>query len=226
LSYLKTIEHEDFCIVHIEFLMFKIAIIGAGNVGAALGKGWLNAGKDVVFGVRDSQSPKTQKVLTIIPEAKVKSISEAAFDAEVIVITTPPEAILELLPHLGDLTKKVVIDTTNSVKARPEPFATAYHAIKEIAKAEDVVKCFNSTGFENMLNPTYQENGIDMFAAGNSKKAKQVAEQLAKEIGFATCYDFGGDDKVELLEKFALSWINLAILQGYGRNLAFKLLKR
>ena len=83
-----------------------------------------------------------------------------------------------------------------------------------------------TTGFENMLNPIYHGEGIDMFAAGNSVRAKQVAEQLAKDLGFATCYDFGGDDKVELLEKFALSWINIAIIQGHGRNLAFKLVKR
>jgi predicted dinucleotide-binding enzyme len=206
--------------------MLKIAIIGAGNVGSALGKSWLMARHNVVFGVRDPQSSKTQKALAIIPGVNVLSIADAAKNADVIVITTPPEAILELLPHLGDITNKVVIDTTNSVRTRPEPFATAYHAIKEITKAEDVVKCFNSTGFENMLNPIYHGEGIDMFAAGNSKKAKQIAQQLAIDIGFATCYDFGGDDKVELLEKFALSWINIAILQGHGRNLAFKLLKR
>lgn len=206
--------------------MFKIAIIGAGNVGAALGKGWHKAGHEVGFGVRDPQSPKTQKALAIIPDTKINSIAQAAKNAEVIVITTPPEAILELIPHLGDLSTKIVIDTTNSVRTRPEPFATALHAVKEITKAEDVVKCFNSTGFENMQNPVYHGEGIDMFAAGSSKKAKQVAEQLAKDIGFATCYDFGGDDKVELLEKFALSWINIAILQGHGRNLAFRVVKR
>lgn len=206
--------------------MQKIAIIGAGNVGSALGKGWVKAGHEVVFGVRDPASPKSKKALAFIPDAKVDTITNASKYADVIVITTPPEAVLELIPALGDVTNKIIIDTTNSVRTKPEPFATAYHAIKEITKAPDVVKCFNSTGFENMLNPIYQGEGIDMFAAGNSVKAKQVAEQLAKDIGFATCYDFGGDDKVELLEKFALSWINIAIIQGHGRNLAFKLLKR
>jgi 8-hydroxy-5-deazaflavin:NADPH oxidoreductase len=206
--------------------MFKIAIIGAGNVGSALGNGWIKAGHQVVFGVRDPQSAKTQKALSLIPEAKTQTITEASKNAGIIVITTPPEAVIELIPHLGDLTNKIVIDTTNSVRTRPEPYATAYQAIKEITKAADVVKCFNSTGFENMLNPIYHGEGIDMFAAGDSIKAKKVAEQLAKDLGFATCYDFGGDDKVELLEKFALSWINLAIMQGHGRNLAFKLLRR
>ncbi|MEY4931217.1 MAG: hypothetical protein RI909_1941 [Bacteroidota bacterium] len=204
----------------------KIAIIGSGNVGSALGKGWLNAGHEVTFGVRDPQSSKTQKALAFIPEAKVKTITQASMNADVIVITTPPEAVLELIPQLGDVSNKVIIDTTNSIRTRPEPYATAYDAIKEITKTQDMVKCFNSTGFENMLNPNYGGEGIDMFAAGNSKKAKQVAEQLAKDLGFATCYDFGGDDKVELLEKFALSWINLAIMQGHGRNHAFTLVKR
>ena len=164
--------------------------------------------------------------MLLIPGAKTLAISEAAKSADVVVITTPPEAVLELIPLLGDLSNKVIIDTTNSVRTKPEPYATAYHAIKEITRAQDIVKCFNSTGYENMSDPKYQGGGIDMFAAGNSAKAKQVAGQLAKDLGFATCYDFGGDDKVELLEKFALSWINLAIMQGHGRNLAFKLVKR
>ncbi len=206
--------------------MFTIAIIGAGNVGSALGKGWLKAGHNVVFGVRDPQSAKTKKAMSLIPGAKTLAISDAAKHANVLVITTPPEAVLELIPFLGDLTNKVIIDTTNSVRTRPEPFATAYHAIKEMTKTQDMVKCFNSTGYENMSDPIYHGEGIDMFAAGNSVRAKQVAEQLAKDLGFATCYDFGGDDKVELLEKFALSWINLAIMQGHGRNLAFKLVRR
>jgi predicted dinucleotide-binding enzyme len=48
----------------------------------------------------------------------------------------------------------------------------------------DVVKCFNNTGFENVFNPIYSGNGIDMFIAGNSEKGIEIATQLAKEIGF------------------------------------------
>ena len=31
----------------------KIAVLGAGNIGGTLGKKWLAAGHEVVFGVRD-----------------------------------------------------------------------------------------------------------------------------------------------------------------------------
>ena len=36
----------------------KIAIIGVGNVGGALGKGWAKNGHQVVFGVRNASEPK------------------------------------------------------------------------------------------------------------------------------------------------------------------------
>lgn len=77
-----------------------------------------------------------------------------------------------------------------------------------------------------MLNPFYGGVAIDMFMAGDSERAKATAAQLATDAGFGACIDFGKSDKVELLEKFALSWINLAIMQGHGRNIAFKLVKR
>jgi hypothetical protein len=65
-----------------------------------------------------------------------------------------------------------------------------------------------------------------MFMAGDCEKAKAVALQLSLDASFAKCLDFGKSDKVELLEKLVLSWINLAIMQGHGRNIAFKLVKR
>lgn len=36
----------------------RIAIIGAGNVGSALARGWSAAGEKVVFGVPDPADPK------------------------------------------------------------------------------------------------------------------------------------------------------------------------
>jgi hypothetical protein len=58
------------------------------------------------------------------------------------------------------------------------------------------------------------------------REAKEIAKRLSLDAGFAECHDFGGDDKVELLEQFALCWINLAIIQKQGRNIAFKLVRR
>lgn len=186
----------------------------------------IKAGNSVSFGVRDAQSAKVQKAVNT-PGASILSIEEAAKNADAILISTPPDIIVSLVPQLGDVKNKIIIDATNSVRTRPEPYATAYHAIKALTVSEKVVKCFNTTGFENMANPVYPAFGaIDMFCAGSDAASKAIVQQLAKDIGFAECWDFGGDDKVELLEKFALSWINLAIMQGHGRNIAFKVIRR
>ena len=204
----------------------KIAIIGTGNVGGALAQRLIKAGHTVLMGAKFPLSDKSVQLATKIGEDRFAAIENASGQSEVIIITTPPDAVLKIIPQLGNLEGKTVIDATNSVRIKPDPYPTAYHAIKAISQSDAVVKCFNTTGFENMLNPIYNDEGIDMFCAGNHNASKQIAGQLAKDIGFASCYDFGGDDQVELLEKLALSWINLAIIQGEGRGIAFKVVRR
>lgn len=202
----------------------NIAIIGTGNVGGALAANWSRKGHTINLGVKDSSHFKGMDLLKNT-NTQAFSVQEAIARSEVILIATPPTAIFDIMAQLGDVKGKTIIDASNSVRQAPEPYKTVYHCLIDKTNAE-VVKCFNSTGFENMLNPVYNNEGIDMFMAGDSQKAKEVASQLAADAGFGSCIDFGKSDKVELLEKFALTWINLAIMQGHGRNMAFKVIKR
>jgi predicted dinucleotide-binding enzyme len=203
----------------------NIAIIGSGNVGGALAQQWIKAGHNVLIGAKFPLSEKNIKLATLIGEDRFATIENAVNQCEVILIATPPAAIFEVIEQMGNVTYKIIIDATNSIMKSPEPYKTVYHFLAATTQAA-IVKCFNSTGFENMLNPIYDGQGIDMFMAGDSEKAKLVAKELALDCGFATCIDFGKADKVELLEKFALSWINLAIMQGNGRTMAFKIVRR
>ena len=201
-----------------------IAIIGTGNVGSALATQWANVGHPIFLGVRDVDSFKG-KALLENPNTTVHSIQQAVEKAEVILVATPPQIAESLAATFGDCTGKIIIDASNAIRGKPGNFPTAYHAFQAMTKAE-VVKCFNSTGFENMNNPRYGGTAIDMFMAGDSEKAKGVATILSKDAGFAECYDFGQADRVQLLEQFALAWINLAIFQGHGRGIGFKVLRR
>jgi len=202
----------------------NIAIIGTGNIGGALATKWALKGHTIFLGVNNQNQFKGRELLNN-QNTSVSSISEAVSKSEVVLIAIPPTAIFEVLPQLNNVAGKIVIDATNAVRQSPEPYKTVYHCLMEKTEG-DVVKCFNSTGFENILNPTYQGKGIDMFMAGESDLAKKVVSQLALDAGFGSCIDFGKSDKVELLEKFALCWINLAIMQGQGRDIAFKLVRR
>jgi 8-hydroxy-5-deazaflavin:NADPH oxidoreductase len=222
------LEAKHFCVfrqmIDQKNIYMNIAIIGTGNVGGALATQWAQKGHSIFLGVKDTAQFKGKELLKN-QNTTVQSIAEAVANAEVILIATPPTAIFDIIDQLGDVSDKTIIDATNAVAQKPEPYPTVYHALVDRTQA-DCVKCFNSTGFENMLNPDYNGVAIDMFMAGDSEKAKQIATQLALDAGFGSCIDFGKSDKVELLEKFAFAWINLAILQGNGRNMAFKVLKR
>lgn len=204
----------------------NIAIIGTGNVGGALASKWAHAGHQIHLGVRDQSNFKGQNLLEN-PNTNVHSIHEAVELSEVILVATPAMTAVEVAQSLGNTKGKVIIDSMNIVMGRgPEGYSNTADAVKEHGGGGDVVKCFNTTGYNNMLNPVYDDTTLDVFVAGNSSHAKAICQSLARDAGFAECYDVGGDDRFELMEKFAFFWINLAMMQGHGREMGFKLLKR
>jgi predicted dinucleotide-binding enzyme len=205
----------------------KIAIIGSGNVGGALAQKFIKAGHTVLIGAKLPLSDKSIKLATQIGEDRFTSIENAVRQCDVIVLATPAPMAAEVAQSLGDTTGKVIIDTMNVVMGRgPAGFSNTSDAILANTATQEVVKCFNTTGFNNMLDPQYGEFAIDAFVAGDSEKGKAIASQLALDAGFGACYDVGGNDKFQLMEQFAFFWINLAMLKGQGRDIGFKLLKR
>ncbi|MBL8119868.1 MAG: NAD(P)-binding domain-containing protein, partial [Anaerolineae bacterium] len=72
----------------------RIGIIGAGNIGGTLGKAWSDRGHEVVFGVRDPHSPKTQKALNETGgQVQAVRFEDAAAFGEVLVLAVPWAAV-------------------------------------------------------------------------------------------------------------------------------------
>jgi len=204
----------------------KIAIIGTGNVGGALATKWSMKGHAILLGTRDPQQFKGKELLKN-PETGVYTVEEAVRQSEGILLATPAPAAAEVARSLGDTTGKIIIDAMNVVMGRgPEGFFNTADAILANTDTQKVIKCFNTTGYNNMENTVYNGVPLDAFMAGNDKDAKAIVRQLALDAGFAECYDVGGNDKFFLMEQFAFFWINLAMMQGQGREIGFKLLRR
>ncbi|MEL6672488.1 MAG: NAD(P)-binding domain-containing protein [Bacteroidota bacterium] len=204
----------------------KIAIIGVGNVGGALATKWAAAGHQIFLGTRHFPNLKRED-LRQNPRTTVHPIAEAVSLAEVILLATPAMATIPLLQQMGDTSGKVIIDAMNIIRGRgPEGFTNTAEAILAHTQTEEVVKCFNTTGYNNMVNPQYEGGAIDMFVCGDSLRGKAMARELALDAGFAECYDVGGNAQFDLMEQFALFWINLAVFQGVGRGVGFKLFRR
>lgn len=204
----------------------NVGIIGTGNVGGALALRLADAGHKVVLGVRDVNNFKGKELLGSKKLITAKTITDAVSESDVIIIAATPASVKSISEMMGDVSGKVIIDAMNSVFGSPESYSNTTEALLDLTNCADIVKCFNTTGFENMADTKYGNAKIDMFMAGDSKKGKDVARKLSEDIGYESCYDFGGNDKFQLIEQFAMCWINLAIMQGYGRNIAFKVLTR
>lgn len=209
----------------------KIAMIGAGNVGGTLGKGWAKAGHDVVFGVRDPSDPKLKDLLAAAGgRAKTASVKEAAGTSDVIALTVPWDAAQEALKNAGNLNGKILLDCTNPLK--PDLSGLTHgnttsggEQVAAWAPGARVVKIFNTTGFGNMANPHYAEGVSMMLYCGDDPAAKHVAAKLATDLGFEA-YDAGPLTEARLLEPLALAWIHLAVFQKLGTDFAFRLVKR
>jgi NADPH-dependent F420 reductase len=208
----------------------KIAVIGTGHVGGALGIGWARAGHEVTFGARDStHSDVAELVAQTGGKAKVSSIGDAAAVAEVVALAVPWGAVADVLQEIqAALAQKLLIDCTNPATTFPavdHSAGSGGEQVAGLAKGARVVKAFKTTGFENMFDPRYGNESVTMFYAGDDSAAKRVVHRLAKDLGFDPV-DAGGLQQAHALEVLASFWGTLAYTQKMGRNIGFRLLRR
>jgi hypothetical protein len=201
----------------------NIAILGAGNVGATLGKRFAEQGHTVSFGV-----PNPQKYADSDLPGTVSSVAEAAQTAEILLLAAPYNAVEQVIKECGELRGKILIDATNPLVKTEKGLALSVgfstsgaEKIAALAPDARLVKCFNQTGFGNMAEPRQSV----MFVCGDDAAANKTVRQLAAEIGF-DAISIGTLDKARLLEPLAMLWIHLSMTTPLQRDFAFGLLRR
>jgi NADPH-dependent F420 reductase len=215
----------------------KIAIIGAGNLGGALGKAWAKAGHYIIFGVRNPGQGKTQPPLAEIGVgATSMTLPDAARSSDIIVLATPWPAVPDAINAMGDLRGKVLIDGTNPLSLNGDgslslslgSTTSGAEEVARLATGAKVVKAFNTYGFENFADSAYPGYGDlkpAMFVCSDEDDAKEIAVQLAKDLGFEAV-DTGGLGMARSLEPLALLWIRLAMRRGRNPNFTWGMMKR
>ncbi len=135
----------------------KIAVIGAGNVGRALGEAWVRKGHDVVYGVRDPENPKYKEA-----GARAKPTKDAAASADVVVLATPWHATEEVCRELEGLKGKIVLDCTNPLTMGPDGLELALgfsqsggEGVQNWGSGASVFKTLNQVGFEVMAEASH-----------------------------------------------------------------------
>ena len=209
----------------------KIAIVGTGGVGAALGVRWGEAGHEIAYG---SRAPESEKVAQLVTKSGLNGFAaaprEAIAGADVILLAVPWPGARETISQLGDLTGRTLIDCTNPLLSDLSGIElghviSAGEQIAAWAPGANVVKAFNTASVKVMLNPQFGEHRATMFYCGDDAAAKLSVRQLIEQIGFEPV-DAGSLTSSRYLEPLAMLYIHLAFRQGFGSNCAFKIMRR
>jgi predicted dinucleotide-binding enzyme len=189
----------------------KVAIIGDGNVGNALGRGASRAGHEVRIVGKDPAATR-----------------EAATWADLVMLAVPFGAIDAVVETArGQLEGKVVVDVTNALTEDMNlalGFTTsgAEELQKKLPGAR-VAKAFNTVFAQHMDTGKLGDQRLTAFVAADDAGAKQTVLELARELGF-DAVDAGPLRNARLVEPFGFFNIQLGYVLGLGTQIGFKLL--
>lgn len=192
----------------------KIAIIGAGNVGKALGTAFIRTGHDVTISA--SSAVSAQDAAQEVGARPAAGNVEAVRDADIVVLAIPfAGAGDEVAAEIADAAVgRVVIDATNPVKPDYSGLATqgtsAAEEFQRRLPGAKVVKAFNTIFAANQANPSPE---IDGYVAGDDPEAKQQVMSLVDAMGF-TPVDVGSLTQARYLE--GMAWVNIGLNAANG----------
>jgi len=213
----------------------KIGILGTGDVGRAIGSGFVALGHEVKLGARSAGHEKAMAWAGEMgARASQGTFADAARFGELIVFATLGVANPEVVKAAGADTfaGKVVIDATNPLdfsKGFPPDLAlkgndSGGEALQRLLPKAKVVKAFNIVPNALMFRPEVPGGPPDMFIAGDDAAAKATVMAILAEFGWPTVYDFGGIAASRWLEAMCIAWVLSVAPSGNWRQ-AFKLLK-
>ena len=199
----------------------KIAILGAGNIGGTLGKKWLANGHNVIFGVRDANSPKTLQAVESAKGAAVTNLAEAIARAEVILFSTPWVTVPEIASaNANELDGKIILDATNNFAG---PVINNLSALEKAAPNGKIYRAFNSLGWELFANPTVGGEQVDLFYSGPDGETRPMVERLIAEIGLQPVW-IGDNDRIALVDNLGALWVNMVFRKVWKRQTALKVI--
>jgi 8-hydroxy-5-deazaflavin:NADPH oxidoreductase len=184
--------------------MMRIGIIGAGNVGQALGKASVRAGHTVT--ITASHADEAGHVAEELGATAARSNADAIADADVVILAVPFDAVQGIADELGSgLDGKVLVDVSN--RFSPEQLDGTSNAELIQGKADPVI--------DNIQ--------LDGFIAGDDGAAKQRVLEFVASLGFRSI-DTGPLAMARALEGMGMLNISLNMTNNWPWQTGWKLL--
>lgn len=187
-----------------------IGIIGRGNVGQALARGFERIGLEAKTTGHDA--------------ADVRAVAQWA---DVIILAVPFRALDEVMKEGGAaFDHKVVVDVSNTLDgarafAQPAGGSGAEQLQKHAPRAK-VVKAFNTVFAQHMSNGKVGETPLSALVASDDEAARKQVCELASLLGF-DAVDAGPLANARYLEALGYLNIQLGYVQKLGPQIGFRL---
>jgi predicted dinucleotide-binding enzyme len=169
---------------------YSIAVIGTGNMGSALGQQLADNGHTVIYGSRD---PTRDKVMELVAatgaDAFATTQREAAQQSQIIILAVPWSAVESLIPKLGDLSGKIIIDITTGDRQGSDGYpelaveTSTSELIQGWAPTARIVKTPFS-GAETVRDPIRHGEPTVTYIAADDREAKEIVARLAIQLQF------------------------------------------
>ena len=212
----------------------RVGVLGSGDVGRVLARGFADRGHDVVIGSRDPA--KEELVAWIADEGggiAGGTFADAAGHGALLVLAVRGVAVEEAIDQAGphQFAGKVVIDATNPLDFSagfPPGLAWGHtdsggeHVQRAVPEAR-VVKAFNIIGNAYFVQPRFADGAPTMFIAGDDDDAKATVSRVVEDFGWPPAVDVGGIEASRLLEPLAILWVAVGGRRGAFDH-GFKLL--
>jgi 8-hydroxy-5-deazaflavin:NADPH oxidoreductase len=167
----------------------RIAVVGKGNIGGGLGDKWERAGHSVTRIGRDGGDVS---------------------DADAVLIAVPGPAVPDALGKLTGLERKLVIDATNLVGARPPDGFDSNAAYIKSRTGGPTAKSFN-INFAALFGRLDEARARPSNLWCGDEEARSTVEQLNRDAGYDPVYA-GGIENASAQEGFVA--LVFAIAQG------------
>ena len=174
--------------------MTTVGIIGAGHIGQALARTFIQHGYTVT--IANSRGPETlaDLVADLGPSAKAGTAEEAGADGDFVVVTVPLKNYRQI--PVAPLAGKIVIDTNNYYFERDghipeldEGTATTSGLLQAHLPESKVVKGFNHIGAREIQTtgaPAGTENRRALATSSDFPEAAELVTRIYDEFGFDT----------------------------------------
>jgi 8-hydroxy-5-deazaflavin:NADPH oxidoreductase len=207
----------------------RIGILGSGLMGAKLGTLFARAGHEVVFSYARNDDKLKKLARDAGDSAHAGTPSEAAKDADAVLLAVHWSRIDDVLKQAGDLAGKVIVtcslpmDAGNTKLVLGTNTSGAEELAKRVPRAH-VVCAFNTVPSEVLFGVFEAKRKVtrpSLVYCGDDEKAKNLTAKLIRDAGFDPV-DAGPLRIARYTEPFALLVAQLAYEGEGGPELAYR----